>query len=182
MERGEKEEEVSVLVDQFRSSKVAVCAEYRGLTVAQMSSLRSALRSCGSVSRVVKNTLAKISVNKVLSDDNVAEKERFLELFKDPSFLIFGQEDAVASAKVVEKFSKDLDPFKVKGAWLDGKFLDKDLFASLSKLPSKEETLGQLLALINTPATQIVRVLNAPAQQLVQLLGAYKRKLEEQGS
>jgi len=179
MERAEKQQEIDFLHKCFTESDVTICADYRGLTVAQVTALRRGMRGAKATCRVVKNTLAKIALGKVLKDEDQGEVEKLLALFRGPSFIIFGRDDAVGSAKLAEKFAKDFANFELKGGWFEGKFLDRAAVAQFSRMASKEETLGKLLYLFSAPATQVVRLLNAPAQQLVQVLGAYKDKLEK---
>jgi large subunit ribosomal protein L10 len=179
MDRAEKQTEVELLSECFRTAELALCADYRGLTVEKVTNLRRALRQSGATSRVVKNTLAKLSLEKAYQDADAAEVKKFIDLLKGPNFLIFVKKDAVVSAKVAAKFEKDLEHLAIKGGWFAGKFLDKSGVVEFSNMASKEETLAKLLCLLSTPATQLVRVIQAPAQQLVRVLEAYRAKLEK---
>lgn len=177
MDRNQKKQEIEFFTENFSGAEVAFVADYRGLTVAQMTNIRREFAQRGVHCKVVRNTLAKIAIKNVLKDADQAQVDKFSSLFVGPSFVILVPEDGVGSAKVSEKFAKDLEKFVLKGAWFDGKCLDVPGISQLAKMASKEETLGMLLRLINTPATQLVRVLNAPAQQMVQVVNAYKDKL-----
>ncbi len=182
MNKAEKQAEVDKLAERMTAAEMAILAEYRGLTVAQVTDLRKQLNSKGVRGKVVKNTLAKLAVNKVLKDAEKTDIEKFLELFNGTSFVILSQEDVVGPAKVAADFAKAHEHFKIKGGWFENKFVDKAGVEAISSLPSKEETLAKLLALINTPATQLLRVMKAPAEQLARLLAAYKDKLgDKQG-
>lgn len=180
MERAEKNSEIEFLTSVFSKSQIALCADYRGLNVAEITTLRKKLRDNGAIGKVVKNTLAKISAKKALGENGEVTDplQKFLDLFDGPSFLIYSDKDPITSAKIVQEFIKTKETFKVKGAWVDGAFVDTRGVDALAKMPSKEETLSMLLRLISTPATQMVRLLNAPASQLVQVIEAYRRKLE----
>jgi large subunit ribosomal protein L10 len=182
MERAEKHQEVQLLEGKLTSSPMALCTDYRGLSVEQMTLLRRELKANGAVGRVVKNTLARLSVEQGLAQADQAEREKFAALFTGPSFLIFAGEDVVGPSKVLAKFAKEWDKLEIKGGWFEGAFVDASGVEQLSKLPSKEELYSQLLSVISAPATQVVRLLSAPAGQLVRLLGAYKDKLEAKGS
>lgn len=177
MDRAQKQQEIQFFNEHLNGAEIALCADYRGLTVSQLTNIRRELGKSGVVCKVVRNTLAKIATKDVLKDAEQSEVEKFVELFKGPSFVMFVPEDSVASAKITGKFAKDLKKFELKGAWFDGKFLDVAGISQLAKMASKEETLGMLLNLINTPATHLVRLLNTPAQQMVQVVNAYKDKL-----
>jgi large subunit ribosomal protein L10 len=175
MERAEKQIEIDGLASRFSKAQIALCADYRGLTVAQVTTLRRNLRGVGAVARVVKNKLAKRSVDSTISG---ADKELFLKVFKGPSFVVFSDVDPVAPAKVIADFAKLNEKFSVKGAWVDGKFLDAAHVEQLSKMPGKKELLAQLLSLINTPATRMVGLLAAPAGQVVRVIDAQRKKIE----
>lgn len=185
MNREEKQEVVESLVKQFGAAQVALCADYRGLTVAQVTELRKALNKTGTRARVVKNTLARISLKRGLEGAKQAEVERFLKIIKGPSFVAFNENDPVAPAKVFADFIKkggDKLTLKIKGAWVDGVFLDEQGVQSLSKMPGKAETLAQLLALMNTPATQLLRLIKEPSAQVVRVVEAQRANLEKKAA
>lgn len=179
MKRQEKEAIIESLSQKFSAAQVSYCADYRGLTVSQITRLRSQLRKAGVESVVVKNTLARISAKKVLKDSNNADLEKFLGLMVGPNFIVFGKEDPVGPAKVIAQFGKDHEKFQVKGGWFEGAFVDKQGVSTLATMPSREETLAKLLALISAPATQLARVIQAPGAQLARLVEAYRQKLEK---
>ncbi len=177
MDRAEKTEEIGTLTEWFSNSQVAVCADYRGMTVAQLSSLRREIRASGGKARVVKNTLARRGAREALKGRSDAEVDRFLEVLKGPTLIIYSFSDPVAPTKIIAKAAKDIEAFSVKGAFLDGQFLDDRGVEELSKMPGREEVLAQLLRLMNTPATNLVRLLAAPGTQVVRVVDAYREKL-----
>ena len=172
MDRAGKDAEIQFLVDQIKECKIALCLDYRGLTVSQVGELRSELRGAGAVSRVVKNTLAKRSIDVAMKDADGSQE--FSDLFVGPSFLIFGHDEIVSPAKVTDKFASQFEPLEIKGAWYEGGFLDKNGVAELAKMPSKDESLSKLRYLLEAPATQLVRLLNAPGQKLAQVIEAHR--------
>ena len=175
--RADKENEVKLIADGINASQMTVCVDYLGLTVAQVSDLRQQLAEAGAEAKVTKNTLAKIAVNEVLKDTSSEDLEKFVDLFTGPSLMVFGKEEAVGPAKVLAKFAKEHENLEVKGAWFSDAFLDAKGVVAVSKMPSREETLAKLLALLNTPAQQLMRLMNAPAQQVVQVIKAHEQKL-----
>ena len=181
MDRAERQSEIEFLSENFKGSTFAVCADYRGLTVAQMIGVRRALGQSGAFGKVVKNTLARIALERAYQEGDSAEVSKFVEIFEGPNFLIFAKDDPVGSAKVAAKFEKDLEHFVIKGGWFEGRFIDKSGVVEFSNMASREETLSRLLCLISTPATQLVRLLQAPAQKLVRTLEAVRGKLEKGG-
>ena len=179
MDRAEKQAELETIAQSLRSAQVALCADYRGLTVAQITGLRKSLRESGSFGKVIKNTLGKISVRSVFgADAPAAELDKFLSLFEGPTMLVVNPSDPVSPAKALTAFMGGKSKLQIKGAWLEGRFLDNSAVTDLSKMPGREEILGQLLRLINTPATQLVRLMKEPSRQVAQVLGAHCSALE----
>jgi large subunit ribosomal protein L10 len=179
MERAEKEEIISELNQSMSRAQVTVCADARGLTVAQVTQLRKQLRASGAVAQVVKNTLGALAAKKACADAPASDVEKMVALFTGPSFVVFSDKDPVAPVKVLVEYAKKNDKLKLKGAWLDGACLGPAEVDALSKLPGKNETIAKLLALLNTPATQLLRVLQAPSEQMVRLIEARRKQLEE---
>lgn len=178
MDRQERQQEIDYLNQWYGKAQVALCVDYRGLTVEQITRFRKELRANGAVGRVVKNTLNGLAVDKAFSSQNQDLVGKYKALFKGPSLLIISESDPVAPAKVVAKFAKELQSLTVKGAWLDGTFIDKKGVEELSKMPGRKEILAQLLALLNTPATQLLRLMSTPAQQMVTVLDGHRKNLE----
>jgi large subunit ribosomal protein L10 len=178
MDRVEKQAELDLLVGKFAKSQVTVCADYRGLTVAKITQLRSELRKAGSEGRVVRNTLARLASTKSATNAKPGEIEKFLGSIVGPTLVVTCDSDPIAPTKVLAKFAKEnADKFRVKGCWLDGAYVDAAGVDSLSKMPGREETFAMLLALINEPATRLVRVMSEPSAQVVRSIEAYRKKL-----
>ncbi|MFN4896191.1 MAG: 50S ribosomal protein L10 [Pseudomonadota bacterium] len=178
MDRTEKQAELDLLIGKFTRSQVAVCADYRGLTVAKITELRRELRQAGSEGRVVRNTLARIAATKTADGAKAGELEKFLESIVGPTLVVTCENDPIAPTKVLAKFAKaNADKFRVKGCWLDGAYVDAAGVDSLSKMPGREETFAMLLALINEPATRMVRLMSEPSAQVVRSIEAYRKKL-----
>jgi large subunit ribosomal protein L10 len=161
----------------WQESSLAVCAEYHGLSVKQIMDLRKQLRAVGAKCKVVKNTLARLGVDRGLGSNDPQQVAKLKDMLVGPSFLVFANEDVVGPAKVLAKFSKDNEVFKLKGGWYEGSAVDKSAVAQIASLPSREELYAKLLYLLNAPATQLARVINASGQQVVTALNAYKEKL-----
>lgn len=181
MERAEKEQEIKYLTECFTKAHVALCTDYMGLTVAEVTELRRNLRHSGAIARVVKNTLARRSAKQAWSAVPGEQLEKFLSNFDGPCLLVFAEKDPVTPTKVISNFIKDKKKLRVKGGWLDGKYLDPKGVEMLAQMPSREEILAKLLALINTPATQLLRLMNAPGSQVARVVEAQRVKLEQAG-
>jgi large subunit ribosomal protein L10 len=157
LNRSEKEAVVNDVTGLAAKAQTLVMAEYRGITVADMTKLRIAARSNGVELTVLKNTLARRAV--AGSGFAVAS-----DMMTGP--LIYGfSEDAVAAAKVIADFAKGNDKLIVKGGAYAGKALNADGVKSLAAIPSKEVLLSQLLGLMQSPISRFARVLAAVAEQ-----------------
>lgn len=181
MNREEKQQEVETISASFATAQSALCADYRGLTVAEVTTLRKELRKNGAQGKVVKNTLARLAAERAYKDADAAQLKKFMELFEGPSLVIYSDKDPVAPAKVIFAFAKDHQNLKIKGGWVDGQFLDSSGAEQLAKMPGREETLAKLLALIAAPATQLVRLFAAPATQVVRVIDAQRQNIEKKG-
>ncbi len=157
LNRSEKEAVISDVTGLAAKAQTLVLAEYRGITVADMTRLRSTARSNGVSLSVLKNTLARRAV--VGSGFEVVS-----DLMTGP--LIYGfSEDAVAAARVVADFSKTNDKLVIRGGAYGGKALDVNAVKQLASIPSKEVLLAQLLGLMQSPISRIARVLAAIAEK-----------------
>ena len=157
LNRSEKEAVISDVTGLAAKAQTLVLAEYRGITVADMTKLRSTARSNGVSLSVLKNTLARRAVAGS-AFDVVADQ------MTGP--LIYGfSVDAVAAAKVVADFAKTNDKLVIRGGAFAGKALDVNGVKQLASIPSKEVLLAQLLGLMQSPISRTARVLAAVAGQ-----------------
>lgn len=163
MKRVEKEAVVSALQQKFQQAQVALLASPSGLTVAEVTRLRRQLRAVGGEFKVAKNTLTRLAV----ADTPYAPMNGMLT---EANAVVFGYEDPVSVAKVLVKYAEENKKFTIRGGVLEGKTLPAAAVTELAKLPSREVVLGQLLALLQAPATQLLRTLNEPGARLVRLL------------
>ena len=157
LNRSEKEAVISEVTGLAAKAQTLVIAEYRGITVADMTKLRSTARSSGVELSVLKNTLARRAVAgssfEVVSDQMTG-----------PLIYSFS-EDAVAAAKVVADFAKTNAKLVIRGGAFAGKALDVEGVKQLASIPSKEVLLAQLLGLMQSPISRIARVMAALAEQ-----------------
>jgi large subunit ribosomal protein L10 len=168
MDRAEKAEAVEALKGVFAKAGVVVLGHYAGLSVAEMTVLRSRLRSAGAELKVVKNRLAKIALEG-------APQAAGAHLFNGPVAIAFSS-DPVAATKVAVAYAKEKEKFVLLGALLGGQVLDQKGVQALATLPSLDELRAKIVGLINAPATKIAGVLQAPAGQLARVIGAYAAK------
>ena len=157
LNRSEKEAVISDVTSLAAKAQTLVIAEYRGITVADMTKLRVNARSNGVSLSVLKNTLARRAVAgsafEIVSDQMTG-----------PLIYSFS-EDAVAAAKVVAEFAKTNDKLVIRAGAYGGKALDVNGVKQLASIPSKEVLLAQLLGLMQSPISRTARVLAALAEQ-----------------
>jgi large subunit ribosomal protein L10 len=144
-----------------------VAAEYRGLTVTQITNLRSQARKAGVYVRVVKNTLARKAVAGT-SFECIAQQ------LKGPLILAFSKEDPGAAARVVKAFAKDNDKLVATLVSLGGQLLPAKAIEQVASLPTRDQALSMLMGVLNAPITKFVRTLAEPHSMLVRTVGAVK--------
>ena len=157
LNRSEKQAVIQEVSALAAKAQTLVMAEYRGITVADLTALRVQARSKGVSLSVLKNTLARRAVTgtsfEVGSDQMTGP-------------LIYGfSEDAVAAAKVVADFAKTNDKLVIRGGVYSGKTLDVNGVKQLANIPTKEVLLSQLLGLMQSPVSRTARVLAALAEK-----------------
>ena len=169
MARPDKAAAVAELTDEFRSSNGAVLTEYRGLTVAQLRQLRTALGDDVNYA-VVKNTLTKIAAKD-------AGVESFDSLLEGPSAIAFIKGDPVLAAKSLRDFAKANPLLVIKAGVLEGKALGTDEINKLADLESREVLLAKLAGAMKAAPQQAVSLFAAPLSQAARLFAALQDKL-----
>lgn len=168
MDRAQKAEAVEELKGVFANAGVVVVGHYTGLSVAEMTVLRSRLRQAGAGLKVVKNRLVKRAIDGT-------QNEGGAHLFAGPTAIAYS-EDPISATKVAVAFAKEKEKFVVLGALFNGQVLDKNAVNALATLPSLDELRGKIVGLIQAPATKIAGVLAAPGGQLARVINAYATK------
>jgi large subunit ribosomal protein L10 len=170
VDRAEKRELVASMNTVFSDANVVVVAHYEGLTVAEITDLRSKVRDAGATIKVSKNRLVKLALQGT-------DVEHLTDLFQGPTIVAFS-DDPVAAPKAVAGFAKTNDKLVVLGGAMGATNLDADGVKALAELPSLDELRARLVGMISTPATRIAQVISAPAGQLARVVGAYAEKDE----
>lgn len=165
---------IAELTDAFRNSGAAVLTEYRGLTVKQLTQLRSSMRDHATYA-VVKNTLTEIAAKE-------AGVTAFDGQLAGPSAIAFITGDPVEAAKTLRDFAKANPLLVIKSGVLDGKPLTADEIRKLADLESREVLLGKLAGAMLASLSQAVYLLNAPLAQAARLAGALQAKAEQDPS
>ena len=146
-------------------SITAVAAEYRGLSVAEMTDLRREARNAGVYLRVVKNTLARRAVEGT-------EFECMKDSLNGPILLAFAKEDPGAAARVIKNFAKEHEALKAVSLSTGGELLPATDLAKLADLPTLDQARAMLLGVMIAPMTKLVRTLAEPSAMLARTLSA----------
>ena len=145
----------------------AIAAEYRGLTVEQITNLRVKARKGGVWLKVVKNTLAKKAITGT-------EFECLKDVLRGPLILAFSKDDPGAAARLVKDFVKDNELFVVKALALSGKLLPASDLDRLARMPTLEQAIAMLMGVMQAPVIKFVRTLAEPHAKLVRTVAAVR--------
>jgi len=163
----QKQAVVAEVAEVASSALSAVAAEYRGLTVAQMTELRAKARESGVAIRVVKNTLARRAFEGT-------EFECMNDALVGPLVLAFSQRDPGSAARVVRDFAKSNDKLVAKVIAIGGGLVDAAQIERVASLPTREEALSLLMAVMKAPIEKFVRTLNEPTAKMVRTVAAIR--------
>tara|TARA_Y100001935_G_scaffold254433_1_gene263478 strand:+ start:2908 stop:3420 length:513 start_codon:yes stop_codon:yes gene_type:complete len=160
-------EEISILSDKIKKASAIYFAEYHGLNVEDITSLRKLFFKSNVEFRVSKNTLLKIAFSK----NNFNEIDNFL---KGSTAVAFAYDDPSVPAKVLKDFTKERDLPNVKGIIFDGNVLNGDQFKKIANLPSKDELLSNLISIFKSPISKFALTIKSPMQDFVSILTQIK--------
>ncbi len=146
-----------------------VAADYRGLSVAEMTDLRRDARKAGVYLRVVKNTLARRAVQGT-------DFECIAESLQGPILLAFGKEDPGAAARVIRDFAEKHDALQAVSLSAGGQLLPAEDLVKLAELPTLDQARAMLLGVMMAPMTKLVRTLAEPSAMLARTLSAHGSK------
>ncbi len=173
MAKPEKAAAIAELTDKFRSSGAAVLTDYRGLTVAQLTTLRNTIREHATYA-VVKNTLTEIAAK-------AAGVTAFDGKFSGPSAIAFITGDPVEAAKGLRDFAKANPHLVIRAGVMDGKALTPAEINKLADLESREVLLSKLAGAMNASLTNAVYLFAAPLSQMARVVEALRAKVEAEG-
>ena len=150
----QKKQVVAQLVETLKSAQAGVLVDYRGITVEQDTQLRAKLREAGVEYKVVKNTLTRFAAKEV-------GFEELDEQLNGPTALAISTTDAVAPAKVISDFAKEVEALQIKAGFVDGKVISLDEVKTLASTPSREVLIAKIMGSLNAPISKLVRTLQA---------------------
>lgn len=157
-------EEVAAIAAEAHS---AIAAEYRGLTVTEMTALRKTARETGVYMRVVKNTLARRALEGT-------EFECMQDGLSGPLLLAFSMEDPGSAARVISDFTKEHDQLVTKLVSIGGQLYEASELKRLASLPNRDQAISMLMAVMKAPVEKFVRTLAEPHAKLVRTVAAVK--------
>ena len=171
--RLEDKQQIVSEVNQAASSALsAVLADYRGVTVEDMTALRKNARANKVYLRVVRNTLLKRAVADT-------EFECIQGALAGPTILAFSQEDPGAAARVLKDFAKEIDDFEIKALSVGGQLLDASQIDVLAKLPTMDQARSMLMSVMLAPVTKLARTMNEVPSKVTRAVAAVRDQKQD---
>ena len=170
----EKKAIVAEVAEVASTALSAAVADYRGLTVAELTALRVKARDLGVYIRIVRNTLAC----RALEQTEFACMEPKL---LGPTILAFSREEPSAVARLFRDFAKEAEQFKVTGLSISGQLFEANQIDKVASLPTRDEAIARLMAVMQAPIAKFVRTLAAPHAKLTRTIAAVRDKKQAEG-
>ena len=171
--RLEDKQQIVSEVNQAASSALsAVLADYRGVSVEDMTALRKNARENNVYLRVVRNTLLKRAVADT-------EFECIQEVLVGPTVLALSQEDPGAAARVLKDFAKENDDFEIKALSVGGQLMDASQIDVLAKLPTLDQARSMLMSVMLAPVTKLARTINEVPSKVTRAVAAVRDQKQD---
>ena len=154
----QKKAEVKELAEKMKNAKLILLTEYRGINVTDDTQLRKDLRNANATCNVIKNNITK----RALAECGIEGLE---DKLVGPTAVIMSQEDYLEPSKIIYKFSKDNEFYKIKGGVIDGKVMTAEEIVTLAKLPSRETLLSMLAGALLSNISKVAVALNEVKKQ-----------------
>lgn len=168
----EQKQEIVAEVNEAASGALsAVLADYRGLTVSQMTEMRVKARATGVYLRVIRNTLAKRAIAGT-------EYECLNDAFVGPTLVAFSQEDPGSAARLLKDYAKEFDALEIKALSIGGEYFEADAIDRVAKLPTRDEGIALLMGTMLAPVTKLVRTFNDVPGRMVRVVAAVRDQKE----
>ncbi len=158
MNKEKKQSYIKEMTAQFEKSEAVLVTHYQGLSVKQLDNLRKQMREHGIQFKITKNRITKIALKKSRCKD-------LSNLFTGPTAVALS-EDAISSAKILTKFSKENENLKILGGIMGKEILDVAAVANIATLPTLDEARAKIVGILRSPAQKIVSILLAPASKI----------------
>ena len=158
MNKEQKQIYIKEMTSQFENSEAVLVTHYQGLTVKQLDELRKRMREHGIIFKITKNRITKLALEK-------SKCKELSNLFTGPTAVAFS-EDAITSAKILTKFSKENENLKILGGIMGNDILDVDGVKNVATLPTLDEARAKIVGILRSPAQKIASILLAPASKI----------------
>lgn len=168
----DKKKIVSEVNEAASSALSAVLADYRGVTVERLTTLRKTARDNGVYLRVVRNTLLRRAVSGT-------DFECLSEALTGPTILAFSREDPGAAARVLKDFAKENEVFEVKALAVGGKMLPASQIDVLAKLPTYDQAIATLMSVMLAPVTKLARTVNEVPTKVTRAVAAVRDQKQQ---
>ena len=158
MNKDQKKNYISEMTTQFENSKAVMVTHYQGLTMPQLDKLRSKMREYGIIFKITKNRITKLAIEKTKCKD-------LSNLFTGPTAVAFG-DDAILSARILSKFSKDNENLKLLGGIMGNEVLDQAGVQNVANLPTLDEARAKIVGILSASASKFVSILLARSEKM----------------
>ena len=158
MNKNQKKQYIEDMTTQFEKTEAVIVTHYQGLTVSQLDDLRKKMREHGIKFKITNNRITKLALEKT-------KCKELSSLFSGPTAVAMS-EDAIASAKILTKFSKENENLKILGGIMGADILDVSGVQNVATLPSLEEARAKIVGILRSPAQKIASILLAPASKI----------------
>ena len=158
MNKEKKQSYITEMTDQFERAESVLVTHYQGLTVKQLDELRAKMREHGIQFKITKNRITKIALEKTKCKD-------LSNLFTGPTAVALAK-DAIISAKILTKFSKDNEKLRILGGIMGTEILDVEGVKNVASLPTLDEARAKIVGILRSPAQKITSILLAPASKI----------------
>jgi large subunit ribosomal protein L10 len=173
MPTAQKAKTIERLSEQFSKAQLTIVADYRGLTVGDLQTLRGNLRPFGAEFHIAKNTLAKIAATN-------AGIEGLDLILEGPTAIVLAYDDIVGPSKAISDFARTSRILSVKGGVMNQKFIAASDVEAVASLPSREVLLAKFLGMLQSPMARTVGVLSGPSRSLAYVVQARVNQLSSE--
>ena len=158
MNKEQKKNYITEMTASFENSEAVLVTHYQGLTVKQLDELRKQMRKHGIQFKITKNRITKLALEKTKCKD-------LANLFTGPTAVALSK-DAISTAKILTKFSKENNNLKILGGIMGKEILDVVAVANVATLPTLDEAKAKIIGILRSPAQKIASILLAPASKI----------------
>ena len=158
MNKEQKKNYLTEMTANFENSEAVLVTHYQGLTVKQLDELRKQMRKHGIQFKITKNRITKLALEKTKCKD-------LANLFTGPTAVALSK-DAISTAKILTKFSKENNNLKILGGIMGKEILDVAAVANVATLPTLDEARAKIIGILRSPAQKIISILLAPASKI----------------